>query len=141
MRGLRWRRRRSDGGFAAAAPTRSGLRRTRRHAAGHENGVWIEHADGTVSNYLHMTQSSVVVAVGAAVTAGDLVGFSGNSGASDRPHLHVEAYASQGDFVKSNTLPITFSNLEGETALSGELLQDEAYTALAPSPSARSSAR
>ncbi len=99
------------------------------HTAGHENGVWIEHDDGTVSNYLHMTQSSVVVTVGAAVTAGDLVGFSGNSGASDRPHLHVEAYASRGNFEKSNTLPITFSNADGPLAPSGELVQDQAYTA------------
>ena len=89
--------------------------------------------DGTVSNYLHMTQSSVVVMLGAAVAAGDLLGFSGNSGASDRPHLHVEAYASLGNFVKSNTLPITFSNAEGPLAPSGELVQDQAYTA-APVP-------
>jgi murein DD-endopeptidase MepM/ murein hydrolase activator NlpD len=102
------------------------------HTAGHENGVWIEHADGTVSNYLHMTQSSVVVTVGTLVAAGDLLGFSGNSGASDRPHLHVEAYASRGNFVKSNTLPITFNNAEGLLAPSGELVQDQAYTAAPP---------
>ncbi len=52
---------------------------------------------------------------------------------SDRPHLHVEAYASLGNFVKSNTLPITFSNAEGPLAPSGELVQDQAYSA-APVP-------
>jgi murein DD-endopeptidase MepM/ murein hydrolase activator NlpD len=103
------------------------------HTPGHENGAWVEHPDGTVSNYLHMTQSSVVVAVGMAVAAGDLLGFSGNSGASDRPHLHVEAFATRGPFVKSNTVPITFNNAEGETEPAGGLIQDRAYTAL-PAP-------
>lgn len=100
------------------------------HTAGHENGVWIEHADGAVSNYLHMTQSSVVVVVGMTAQAGDLLGFSGNSGASDRPHLHVEAFATRGPFVQSNTLPITFNNAEGETDSKGGLVQDRAYLAL-----------
>lgn len=99
------------------------------HTAGHENGVWIEHADGSVANYLHMTQSSVVVVVNTTVSAGDLLGFSGNSGASDRPHLHVESFESRGSFMKSNTLPITFSNADGPLAPSGELVQDQAYTA------------
>jgi murein DD-endopeptidase MepM/ murein hydrolase activator NlpD len=100
------------------------------HMSGHENGVWVEHADGSVADYLHMTQSSVVVVVGTAVQAGDLLGFSGNSGASDRPHLHVEAFASRGNYVKTNTVPITFSNADGATEPSGELIQGNAYTAL-----------
>jgi murein DD-endopeptidase MepM/ murein hydrolase activator NlpD len=100
------------------------------HTPGHENGAWVEHADGSVANYLHMTQSSVVVVVGTAVQAGDLLGFSGNSGASDRPHLHVEAFATRGPYVKSNTVPITFNNADGETEPSGGLIQDRAYTAL-----------
>ncbi len=100
------------------------------HTPGHENGVWIEHADGTVSNYLHMTQSSVVVVIGTAVRVGDLLGFSGNSGASDRPHLHVEAFATRGPYIHSNTVPITFNNADGEIEFSGALIQDRAYTAL-----------
>jgi murein DD-endopeptidase MepM/ murein hydrolase activator NlpD len=110
------------------------------HTPGHENGIWIEHEDGTVADYLHFTTSSVVPAVGEDVQAGDLLGFSGHSGGSDRPHLHVEVFATRGNYVKSNTLPVTFSNLEGETAPSGELLEGNAYTALA-SDSASASAR
>jgi murein DD-endopeptidase MepM/ murein hydrolase activator NlpD len=100
------------------------------HTPGHENGVWIEHADGSVANYLHMTQSSVVVVVGTGVSARDLLGFSGNSGGSDRPHLHVEAFATRGPYVHANTIPITFNNVDGETEPSGGLIQDRAYTAL-----------
>lgn len=110
------------------------------HTPGHENGVWIEHEDGTVADYLHFTTSSVVPAVGANLQAGDLLGFSGHSGGSDRPHLHVEVFASRGNYAKANTLPVTFNNLEGETALSGELLEGNVYAALAPD-SARSAAR
>jgi murein DD-endopeptidase MepM/ murein hydrolase activator NlpD len=100
------------------------------HTPGHENGVWVLHADGTVANYLHFSPSSAAVAVDDAVAAGDLLGLSGHSGASDRPHLHVQAYADGFSFTKPNTVPVTFVNAGGPTLQSGELIQDQAYTAL-----------
>lgn len=100
------------------------------HTPGHENGVWIEHSDGTVANYLHFSPSSVVVVTGTTVQQGDLLGFSGHSGGSDRPHLHVEAFANRGNYSKPNTVPITFANAAGVTHPSGELIQGNAYTAL-----------
>lgn len=102
------------------------------HTPGHENGVWIEHADGTVANYLHFSPSSVVVVVGSTVQPGNLLGFSGHSGGSDRPHLHVEAFGSRGNYSKANTIPITFNNAAGNTLASGELIQGNTYTALDP---------
>lgn len=53
-------------------------------------GVYIdvEYADGTVSRYGHL--SSVAASVGQQVAAGDTVAYSGNSGRSTGPHLHVE---------------------------------------------------
>lgn len=39
----------------------------------------------------HLQPGSIRVAAGAAVSRGDLLGFAGNSGNSDEPHLHVSA--------------------------------------------------
>jgi hypothetical protein len=48
----------------------------------------IKHEDGRVSYYGHM--SSLLAKAGENVKAGDLIGYSGNSGNSTGPHLHFE---------------------------------------------------
>ena len=57
------------------------------------NYVLIEHDGGYRSAYLHLQQgfiSQAGISVGDSVTAGQLIGYSGNSGWSTNPHLHVE---------------------------------------------------
>ncbi len=54
------------------------------------NLIFILHADGTIARYLHLKQGGVHVAVGDRVAAGDLIGFSGNTGYSQKPHLHFD---------------------------------------------------
>lgn len=54
------------------------------------NYVAIDHGEGLVSYYGHMTNGSVAVAPGELVTAGDALGLVGSSGRSDLPHLHLE---------------------------------------------------
>lgn len=100
------------------------------HIPGHENLVVIQHADGTVMRYAHLTMNGVEVAQGASVQPGDLLGFSGNSGNSSGPHLHIDLLRNNTDFSKSNTLPLTFRNVGGTVLASGELIQDQRYTAL-----------
>ncbi len=48
--------------------------------------VQIDHGDGFVSEYMHMTK--YVVSVGDSVAAGQLIGFVGSTGLSDGSHLH-----------------------------------------------------
>lgn len=50
--------------------------------------VEIEHSDGTVTYYAHL--SSAAVEAGAAVLAGDVIGEVGSTGNSSGPHLHIE---------------------------------------------------
>lgn len=50
--------------------------------------ILLEHPDGYESMYGHL--SRVVVAQGATVNAGQVIGLSGNSGRSTAPHLHFE---------------------------------------------------
>lgn len=97
---------------------------------GNENFVHVTHADGTVGRYIHLRNQGAEVVVGQAVIAGDLLGFSGNTGGSDRPHLHFEVVRDATSFEKRDTLPVTFRNAEGEVAANGELLQDRSYRAL-----------
>ena len=77
---------------------------------GHENFVKIEHADGRISAYSHLTD--VVVQTGAAVAAGQLVGHSGNTGnTGGTPHLHFHV-SSCSEPSDCGTLPATFRNTD-----------------------------
>ncbi len=87
------------------------------------NVVQIQHSDGTVANYVHLTPGQIVVAMGAAVTQGQTIGKSGNSGCSTGPHLHFSVYSNaQG----SDTVPVAFSNT---AAHSNGLRSGKTYTA------------
>jgi murein DD-endopeptidase MepM/ murein hydrolase activator NlpD len=62
------------------------------HSAGwsgsYGNEVVIQHADGTYSQYAHL--SSLSVSAGQSVGGGDQIGLSGSTGNSSGPHLHFE---------------------------------------------------
>ena len=55
---------------------------------GDNNYVKIRHADGSEAQYHHLKKDGAVVKKGQIVLAGDLIAYSGNTGASDAPHLH-----------------------------------------------------
>lgn len=52
------------------------------------NTVALVHDDGTVAEYAHLSPGADVVKMGQRVSAGDLLGYSGNTGYSSGPHLH-----------------------------------------------------
>lgn len=54
------------------------------------NYVLVCHADGSLASYAHLRQNGVVKAVGDVVEAGELLAYSGNTGWTLGPHLHVE---------------------------------------------------
>lgn len=55
---------------------------------GYGNLVLVDHADGVVTAYAHM--SSIGVSRGASVSQGQTVGAVGSTGNSTGPHLHLE---------------------------------------------------
>lgn len=70
------------------------------------NYVKVQHDDGTVADYYHLTQNGPRVAVGERVTQGQRIGLSGNTGDSTQPHLHFQVNACSGQ----GSIPVSFQN-------------------------------
>ena len=86
------------------------------------NFVKVQHEDGTIAQYFHLTMNGPRVAVGDRVAQGQLVALSGNTGDSTQPHLHfqVDACAGQG------SIPVTFKNTVPNP---GGLIEGQSYAA------------
>lgn len=70
-------------------------------------GKWvlIRHENGLTTLYAHLSLIPEAIQDGRSVIIGDLIGYSGNTGASTGPHLHLSVYASSGvriDYLPSN---------------------------------------
>jgi murein DD-endopeptidase MepM/ murein hydrolase activator NlpD len=92
------------------------------HADFHENWVMVRHADDTVARYIHLTTNGALVDVGDVVRQGDLIGLSGNSGASTGPHLHFDVQTCGPNLPPGYnrlpcgmTVPVSFRNTQAHT--------------------------
>lgn len=100
------------------------------------NLILIEHQDGTIALYSHLTNNGIFVSVGESVVAGNILGLSGNSGnTGGLPHLHVSLHPCIGlpgliGVPTSNcpTQPFNFRNTEANSA---GLIARRRYLALA----------
>jgi murein DD-endopeptidase MepM/ murein hydrolase activator NlpD len=63
---------------------------------GYGNYVVITHSNGTQTLYGHM--KSVIVSPGQGVSAGQVIGYEGSTGASTGPHLHFEVRGAANPF-------------------------------------------
>lgn len=89
------------------------------------NLLMIQHADGTLGEYLHLQQNGVLVKVGDEVQAGDLVARSGNTGCSTGPHLHFHVRQPL-DGSTWRSLPVRFQTTATQTEV---LTKGVSYTA------------
>ena len=78
-----------------------------RRYARYANYVVVIHDDGTTGEYYHLRKNGAAVNVGDRVEAGDLIGYSGNTGFSSLPHLHFAVYKAQ-SHGKFQSLPFQF---------------------------------
>ncbi|NCJ05002.1 peptidoglycan DD-metalloendopeptidase family protein [Synechococcales cyanobacterium C] len=83
-----------------------------RENAARFNYVWLEHDGGYRSAYVHLQQgflSRANIKAGDWVEAGQLIGYTGNSGWSTGPHLHVEVQEPSSTYGFNNTVPFAIS--------------------------------
>lgn len=79
------------------------------------NFIVIQHADGTLGEYLHLQKNGVLVKLGDQVRAGDVIALSGNTGFSTGPHLHFHVKTPV-DGTEIRTIPVKFRSI-GNTAI------------------------
>lgn len=82
---------------------------TRR--VGDENFVFVWHEGNVLSRYIHLRQGGAAVREGHRVSAGDTIGYSGDSGRSAFPHLHFDVVDRCGE-DGCRTTPAAFRNAE-----------------------------
>ncbi len=86
---------------------------------GKENYVVLDHGDGYFTRYYHLTKDGVLPKLNDKVTAGDVIAYSGNTGASAGPHLHFDVTKDCFNWG-CNTVEFEFSN-SGENPLKPKL--------------------
>lgn len=75
------------------------------------NSIRILHNDGSMAIYAHLQLEKAQVYPGLYVDAGQLIGYSGNTGYSSGPHLHFAIQVNKGMALES--VPFKFLNSKG----------------------------
>ena len=76
------------------------------------NYVTIEHSDSTFATYYHLKKNGVVPRVGDKIQKGDFIAYSGNTGYSSGPHLHLAVFKAS-SATRTKTIPIQFLTEKG----------------------------
>ncbi len=69
------------------------------------NFVLIQHDDGTLGEYMHLSPSGIEVKPGQRVERGTPLALSGNTGYSSTPHLHFQVMTAGDDGVTARSFP------------------------------------
>lgn len=73
------------------------------------NSIVIKHGEKLYSQVSHLKKDSVIVVPGQSVKQGEIIAYSGNSGRSPFPHLHMQFQSTP--TIGSNTIEYPFSSL------------------------------
>jgi len=99
--------------------------RADQRSSGFGKHIRIDHGFGYISLYAHMSKYNV--RKGQKVKRGDLIGFVGNSGRSQAPHLHYEIHKNGKkinpiDFYYGNLSPEEFEAMQKAAQIEGQSL-------------------
>ena len=78
-----------------------------REFSSYGNYVSIEHSDATLATYYHLNKNGVLPKIGQKVKRGDFIAYSGNTGYSSGPHLHLAVFKAS-SATRTKTIPIKF---------------------------------
>ena len=76
------------------------------------NYVTIEHDDSTLATYYHLRQYGVIPKIGDKIQRGDLIAYSGNTGYSSGPHLHLAVFKAR-NARSTQTIKIKLLGVDG----------------------------
>ena len=74
---------------------------TTKNCAKFNNKIVILHNDGTFAEYVHLKQNGSAVKIGEDILQGQLIGYSGNTGWSEGPHLHFSVFTNKMDGTRN----------------------------------------
>jgi murein DD-endopeptidase MepM/ murein hydrolase activator NlpD len=92
---------------------------------GYGNLVRISHANGRETRYAHMSRFAPNTGVGAAVKAGDIIGYVGTTGLSTGPHLHFELYQNNDAIDPLGTVTVLASDDSAVELLTNRIIHVE----------------
>ena len=96
---------------------------TRQAYANKANSIRILHDDGSMAIYAHLQLEKAQVSPGVQVSAGDLIGYSGNTGFTTGPHLHFAIQVNQGMQLASVPFQFVYINGQVKEPQQGEWLE------------------
>lgn len=74
-----------------------------RQCMSEANKIMVMHSDGSFASYTHLDYQGALVEVGDEVRAGEIIGISGMTGFTTKPHLHLVVHIAQ-----NKSIPIYF---------------------------------
>lgn len=90
------------------------------------NFVIVQHVDGTLGEYMHLSPSGVEVKPGEEVRRGQELALSGNTGFSSTPHLHFQVMTAAEDGIAKQSFPFEMALTPKH---SGPPIQGKRYSA------------
>jgi murein DD-endopeptidase MepM/ murein hydrolase activator NlpD len=83
-----------------------------RHCGAYANFIVVVHDDDTTGEYYHLQKDGVLVEQGQMVSAGQLIGLSGNTGHTTMPHLHFGVYRAIAN-GREQSIPVRYISEDG----------------------------